>query len=324
MKKLLLLASLLFTSIVSVYAQTKRDTVLYPMVLRTDSLFNYPVGRIVDSVKFANVYRFIITPDTIDTKLAIVIDTYVDGKLKFRGKSINPDGRVTLHGSAVSYYQNGHPKSLINYKDGTPLGDFTTFYPNGKLYFSGKWLEKNKMEIYASNDSLGKETVSYGNGEFIKYDEFFQHITDRGHLENAVKTGEWKHFENDKLIYTLIFDKGVVTGGTGYDSAARANTYINPDIPAKFKGGLGELDRFIKNRLTHNEVLKNSIVQGHMFITFIVEKDGTIKEAEILRGLNKDLDREVLYIIKGTTNMWTPGIKDGKPARSKFTIPFEF
>ena len=60
-----------------------------------------------------------------------------------------------------------------------------------------------------------------------------------------------------------------------------------------------------------------------MAITFIIEKDGSIGEPEVVKSVNPYLDKEALRVISAMPK-WKPGSQNGKPVRVKYTIPVNF
>lgn len=63
--------------------------------------------------------------------------------------------------------------------------------------------------------------------------------------------------------------------------------------------------------------------QGTVFVTFIIEVDGTITNIEILRGISEGLDNEVIRVVSSMPN-WIPGTKNGKKIRVRFNMPLRF
>ena len=64
-------------------------------------------------------------------------------------------------------------------------------------------------------------------------------------------------------------------------------------------------------------------VQGRVIATFVVEKDGSITEAKIVKSVSPELDAEALRVIGSMPN-WMPGMQNGEPVRVKYTVPITF
>ena len=63
--------------------------------------------------------------------------------------------------------------------------------------------------------------------------------------------------------------------------------------------------------------------QGRVTVQFVVEKDGSIANARVLRGIDPELDKEAVRVISAMPK-WKPGEQRGKPVRCKFTVPVMF
>lgn len=92
---------------------------------------------------------------------------------------------------------------------------------------------------------------------------------------------------------------------------------------AQFPGGTGALYNWLANNLRYPENAQQNGVEGKVIVQFIVEKDGTISSPKVARGVDKDLDREALRIVKQLPR-WTPARNNGVAVRSWFTLPVVF
>jgi protein TonB len=60
-----------------------------------------------------------------------------------------------------------------------------------------------------------------------------------------------------------------------------------------------------------------------VYVTFVVEKDGSIGQARVLRGIGGGCDEEALRVVRSMPK-WEPGIQRGKPVRVQYNLPFRF
>ena len=91
----------------------------------------------------------------------------------------------------------------------------------------------------------------------------------------------------------------------------------------EYPGGDTALMKYLQNNLTYPEAAKESGVQGKVFVSFIIEKDGSLSDAIILRGLGYGCDQEALRVVQDMP-AWKPGQQRGKPIRVRFNLPVEF
>ena len=91
----------------------------------------------------------------------------------------------------------------------------------------------------------------------------------------------------------------------------------------EFPGGMAALMKFIAINLKYPEELQESAIQGRVLVSFVVDKDGSITDIEIVRGVDALLDAEAIRIVK-LMPKWKPGIQQGKAVRVKYTVPVSF
>ena len=91
----------------------------------------------------------------------------------------------------------------------------------------------------------------------------------------------------------------------------------------KFPGGESALMEYVGKNVVYPEEAKEKEIQGRVFIGFVVEKDGSIGEVKVLRGIGGGCDEEAVRVIKGMPK-WKPGIQKGKPVRVSYQIPIYF
>ena len=91
----------------------------------------------------------------------------------------------------------------------------------------------------------------------------------------------------------------------------------------EFPGGMVELMKWITKTLKYPYAAQQQKIQGRVFVTFIINRDGSIANIKIVKSVHPLLDNEARRIVKLMPH-WKPGIEDGKPCRTMFAIPIEF
>ena len=94
------------------------------------------------------------------------------------------------------------------------------------------------------------------------------------------------------------------------------------DAP-EFKGGTDALLEYLRDNIEYPERCKQEEIQGRVIVTFVVEKDGSIVEPEVVKSVDPELDAEALRLV---SNMpaWTPGKQNGKEVRVRYSVPVNF
>lgn len=106
------------------------------------------------------------------------------------------------------------------------------------------------------------------------------------------------------------------------EESARQIFTVVEEMP-QFPGGDGELLKFISKSIKYPVIAQENGIQGRVVCSFVVNRDGSIVDAEVVRGVDPSLDKEALRVIN-TMPKWTPGKQRGKPVRVKYTVPITF
>ena len=90
-----------------------------------------------------------------------------------------------------------------------------------------------------------------------------------------------------------------------------------------FPGGQQELMAYLGKNIKYPAIPQESGVQGRVTVQFVVNKDGSIVDVNVIRGVDPYLDKEAVRVIS-TMPKWKPGKQRGVPVRCKFTVPVTF
>lgn len=96
--------------------------------------------------------------------------------------------------------------------------------------------------------------------------------------------------------------------------------FITAEENPEFKG---DVFAYLSKSLKYPIIPQENGVQGKVICQFVVNRDGSITDIEVVRGVDKYLDAEAVRVIK-TMPAWKPGKMNGKPVRVKFTLPVVF
>jgi TonB family protein len=88
----------------------------------------------------------------------------------------------------------------------------------------------------------------------------------------------------------------------------------------EFNGGAGALMQYLSHNIRYPE---ESDVQGRVIVSFVVDKDGSISNAQVVKSLHPSFDAEALRIINNMPK-WIPGTQNGKPVNVKYAVPISF
>ena len=144
--------------------------------------------------------------------------------------------------------------------------------------------------------------------------------------------------------YTSTTMKGIAVAAGKF---AFMDIYMNQDgdtiynvaeTMPQFPGGPNALMKYLSENTKYPELAEANKIEGRVYVRFVVEKDGSVTNAEVLRGIdkkgdteatevlrgiNKECDAEVLRVVSSMPK-WQPGTQDGEAVRCRFTVPFIF
>lgn len=90
-----------------------------------------------------------------------------------------------------------------------------------------------------------------------------------------------------------------------------------------FPGGQTELMAYLGKNIKYPTIAQENGTQGRVIIQFVVERDGSISDVHVARGVDPYLDKEAVRVVKSMPK-WLPGKQNGKAVRVKFTVPVMF
>ncbi len=91
----------------------------------------------------------------------------------------------------------------------------------------------------------------------------------------------------------------------------------------RYPGGMEAMMAFISNNIRYPEEAKTKGIEGRVFVNFIVEVDGKVTNAQILRGIGGGCDEEAIRVVE-LMPAWTPGYQRGQAVRVSFNLPVRF
>jgi periplasmic protein TonB len=91
----------------------------------------------------------------------------------------------------------------------------------------------------------------------------------------------------------------------------------------EFPGGDATRMKFLQENIRYPQLARESGIQGTVFVTFVVERDGSVTDVRVLRGIGGGCDEEAVRVIQQMPK-WVPGRQRGQPVRVQFNMPIRF
>ena len=86
---------------------------------------------------------------------------------------------------------------------------------------------------------------------------------------------------------------------------------------------LGNVIDWVNSQVVYPEEANAQGIQGRVIVQYVINEDGSVSEAHVIRGINPHLDEEALRIINSMP-AWKPGMLDGKPVKTRWNTPVSF
>jgi len=119
-----------------------------------------------------------------------------------------------------------------------------------------------------------------------------------------------------------IIDEPILDEGDDDDGDFEPVIFVPVEDQPSFPGGEQALLKYL-SQIKYPEMAKEGSVQGTVYITFVVEKDGSVSGVKLLRGIGSGCDEESLKIVKKMPK-WSPGEQRGRPVRVRMNVPIKF
>lgn len=126
-------------------------------------------------------------------------------------------------------------------------------------------------------------------------------------------------FNPGRLQDTQVQKSNVKTSHKDAKVEIKDNVFVLP----QFVGGNKNLQKYLNRHMIYPEVAMEKGIQGKVYIQFMVDKSGNVKNATVVKGIDLMLDKEALKIVSSLP-AWEPGKANGAPAIAYFIIPIEF
>jgi len=166
--------------------------------------------------------------------------------------------------------------------------------------------QQDGITIISTIQDNGKIKIEGSKEDLVRYKALF---SDSGF-----------EFISDSLGNTFLIKKEIVQPKSL--SADEQIFFIVEEMP-EYPGGEMELRKFIANSVKYPTDAQDKGIQGKVYVTFVVSKDGSIADAKIARGVNPSLDAEALRVVNALPK-WMPGKQKGKAVNVSYTVPINF
>lgn len=202
-------------------------------------------------------------------------------------------------------------------------------YSQGKYNYAASYLVDAKLLLGKTNVKiqplLVKCFVQLGNWSVAKLavKEYYTLNPDKNLVEYAEIVELEK--EIDKHIPKEVVAQPNTTkpSTTAPKSNTNSTAYTVVEEMPEFPGGENGLMTFLAANMKYPPVAAENGIQGKVIVRFVVQKDGSIGDVEIVRSLDAACDKEVIRLVRSMP-LWKPGILNNKPVSVWYSLPVNF
>lgn len=199
-------------------------------------------------------------------------------------------------------------EKLITYK-GKIVDEAGNLLGNVQIITDRKF-QSTTVNTTNTNGNLSVETSS-GTGIIFEYTG-----KDGKKLARGFRSDELAQMDPDNMVIVLIpVVNKTLTASDIFEVVEKM-----PEFP---EGGMAGLMQYLSRNIRYPEAAKKAGTQGRVTVQFVVEKDGSISNVSALRGVEPDLDKEAMRVIREMPK-WKPGMQRGELVRVRYTVPVVF
>ncbi len=214
-------------------------------------------------------------------------------------------------GDWIYYFANGKKREELHYNKGKKDGEFREWFYNGNIQKEGAYKNNRKIGIWSIHEIDGTLIKRMDYSELPVKILFISEEQKRREQMEVMEGLVEQEMNGDKEDNDEVEDEDEV--------------YMEVETSAEPKGGLDRFRKHISEYLANHyptEARKEGI-EGNVFICFVIEKDGSIGECIILKGIGGGCEEAAIEAIKSYGN-WYPPSQGGKLVRQGFNIPIQF
>lgn len=193
-------------------------------------------------------------------------------------------------------------------------------YINGKFTYHGE-TDNDGQLVIKGLETKTLEIIVEANKTIYALKRVFISNPKRKDLREEIKIQYT--LEEEQRLYQIIDDQ-YKDETLGY-----ASNMGNDDVDttglvsAEFPGGRAEMMKFLSRTMKYPEIAIMEGIEGKVYLSFFIQKDGVITDVKLMKGAHPLLDEEAIRTIRNSPK-WIPATRDGKPVKSVFHLPLNF
>lgn len=228
-------------------------------------------------------------------------------EIKVKGVILNaetgkpmPGASIIIKGTSIGTLSDKEGVFSISAEEGSVLGV--------------SYVGRRFQELTVSKNMKGKELVIALERKNVNVGEVV-----------VVGYGEPKAADKTKVmeVSNVKAQEGTVAASKTSKTSDNGDIFVVVEDMPSYPGGMEECMRFLARNLKYPVEAQKAGTQGRVILSFIVNKDGSISNVEVMRSVSKELDAEAVRVVQSMPK-WKPGKQRGQAVDVRFTMPVTF
>jgi periplasmic protein TonB len=142
-------------------------------------------------------------------------------------------------------------------------------------------------------------------------------------VDDDVEIEEEFTIDVEATVFTEVQEFAPITMGAAEEEIEEDVIFTVVEDQPQFPGGESARVKFLSDNLRYPTMAREAGIQGTVFVTFVVERDGSVTDVRVLRGIGGGCDEEAVRVVQNMPR-WQPGRQRGQPVRVQFNMPIRF
>jgi TonB family protein len=204
------------------------------------------------------------------------------------------------------------------------------FWINPVIYLLEK--ELKLVHEFIADEQAGKDAPDFYQQTLLAFtlgiepsiltNNFYQSSTIKQRLMMLHESNSWKS-TIIRTVFMLPFVAALLVVNTGVAQTAEETVLQQAEIMPEFPGGQDAMMKYLAEQIKYPEEARKNKEQGNVFVSFVIDKSGAVRNAEIKRGVSATIDAEAIRVV---SNMpaWRPAENKGEKVSVQYVLPIAF
>ena len=252
-------------------------------------------------------------------------DFFINSFIDRSGKKLVENGTGDWK-YAYDEYRAGKITIEGHFEDGKKAGDWLCYFENGDKIYEEKF-KKGKL-IRGVEYPRGSTASRYEKPKTYTTHDFTNKLLPHykhGMTESfsALESVTQKDYPYLKFLRKYVDPSVSPTIEFSDTTKDGSQVFMIVEKPAEPNGGLEGLFQLLSKNLKYPATARQHGIEGSVFVSFIVERDGTLTDTKVVKGIGGGCDEEAVRVVQ-LSSPWVPGMQRGKPVRCRFVLPVKF